>query len=399
MLPSTLNVTNPFWYIFGLIVIVISRVAYQYTMKLLPITSVVTLSAAYVVPSFASRLAPSIPTQIEATSPYGGADSSLLQFPGDWSRHTPPVPIHAHNAYLQPAFVYTALSYGVRSIEVDVWLYKDELYVGHDPFQLTQERTFRTLAVDAVLKSVEQANEGNHAKSNSSSAHFFKDLQVDLGAPDWWGYFGDVSTPIQLLIDIKTDGEKTWPKVVEQLEPLRERGYLTRYADGKIQPGAVLIIGTGNTPADQLVNEHERDVFIDGPLGNFSKPIVGTDSTQSGSQWNSTLAPIASVDFTKITTWTGIDEPSDEAKKNLTAAIDEAHCEWNAHTKESGVRHTAAADFVLLVHPTAAKSIQTRFWNTPQWPIFARDRVNTVLLQLGSDWINADDLEAVSRKF
>ena len=46
-----------------------------------------------------------------------------------------------------------------------------------------------------------------------------------------------------------------------------------------------------------------------------------------------------------------------------------------------------------------AKSIQTRFWNTPQWPIFARDSVNTVLLQLGSDWINADDLEAVSRKF
>lgn len=273
----------------------------------------------------ASRLAPSLPTQIEATTPYGGADSPLLQFPGDWSRKTPPIPVHAHNAYLQPAFVYTALSYGVRSIEVDVWLYRDELYVGHDPFQLTRGRTFSKFAVDAVLKAVEQANAGNAAKNpRGEEAQFFADLQQSLGVPDWWGYYGDVATPIQLLIDIKTDGNETWPKVVEQLQPLRERGYLARYEDGKVIPGAVLVVGTGNTPAEQLVDRHQRDVFIDGPLGNFSKSIGGRDGS---AQWNSTLSPIASVDFAKITSWTGVDEASDEVRQNITKTLDDAHGE------------------------------------------------------------------------
>ncbi|CAO1636631.1 unnamed protein product [Sympodiomycopsis kandeliae] len=319
----------------------------------------------------ASRLAPSLPRQIEATSLYGGADSSLLEFPGDWSRKTPPIPVHAHNAYLQPAYVYTALAYGVRSIEVDVWLYKDELYVGHDPFQLTKERTFTTFCLDAILKAVEQANSGHHARSNSESAQFFKDLQVESGDPSWWGYYGDLSTPIQLMVDLKTDGEKTLPKVIEHLKPLRDRGYLTRYENGIVIPGAVLVVGTGNTPAELLVSKHERDVFVDGPLGNFSKPINGVNSDPQGSQWNSTLAPIASVDFAKITTWNGLNEPTEEATKNLTQTIDQAH----------------------------DKGIQTRFWNTPQWPLFARDRINKVLLQLGADWINADDLEEISRRF
>ena len=30
------------------------------------------------------------------------------------------------------------------------------------------------------------------------------------------------------------------------------------------------------------------------------------------------------------------------------------------------------------------------------WPVYARDRVNKLLLDIGSDWINADDLEAIA---
>lgn len=178
-----------------------------------------------------------------------------------------------------------------------------------------------------------------------------------------------LTAPIQLLIDIKTDGATTWPRVVDELEPLRKAGYLTRYEDGKLISGQILVIGTGNTPIEQVAPKRSRDYFFDGPLGNLTDDGVMVGSHRY--EWNSTLAPIASVDFNKVVTWNGITEAYNEVRANLTRAIKEAH----------------------------AKKIETRFWDTPGWPAFARDRVNTLLLELGSDWINADDLEDIAKRW
>ena len=47
-----------------------------------------------------------------------------------------------------------------------------------------------------------------------------------------------------------------------------------------------------------------------------------------------------------------------------------------------------------LVNDAHERGIRARFWDTPGWPIRARDAVWTELLQDGSDWLNADDLKA-----
>ncbi|EPQ30559.1 uncharacterized protein PFL1_02084 [Pseudozyma flocculosa PF-1] len=316
------------------------------------------------------------PMGVKAYDLYGGRNASILQYPADFNRGTFPLPVHCHNCYeTSGSAFYGALAYGARSLESDVWLNPadKELYVGHDPFSLTRERTFDALTVQPLVEVLEQANRANIAQSDGDEARFFAELQRSLKTPQTFpvnGYFslGVGSTaPIQLLVDIKTDGATTWPYVVRALEPLRKRGWLTRYEDGKLIPGPVLVIGTGNTPIDQVAPLRRRDVFFDGPLGNLSAPLV-IDGTRY--EWNSTLSPLASGSFSKIVgSYKGLDEPSAEVLANISRPIDEAH----------------------------ARGIQTRYWDSPQWPVFARNRINHLMLSAGSDWIGSDDLEHISK--
>lgn len=251
-----------------------------------------------------------------------------------------------------------------------------QLYVGHDPFSLTAERTFHALTVQPLVEAIEQANTANAKYANNSQSSLFGDLQasVSTSSSPWWnGYFSlgvGNTQPLQLLVDVKNDANRSWPLIVKALDPLRKRGFLTRYEHGKVIPGPVIVIGTGGTPVDQLAPEGERDVFLDCELMQLSKPMPKIHGRQY--EWNNTLCAIASTDFADVTSnYMGIHEPSEQVKQNLTGLIHEAH----------------------------QRGIKTRFYDTPAWPIYARDRVNRMLLELGSDWINADDLESVAREF
>jgi hypothetical protein len=50
------------------------------------------------------------------------------------------------------------LSYGVASIEADVWLVNGTLYIGHEAAALTTARTFANLYVEPLLKIVNGQN-------------------------------------------------------------------------------------------------------------------------------------------------------------------------------------------------------------------------------------------------
>lgn len=210
----------------------------------------------------ALRLVPSSPASLSSFSPYGGgADASILSSPADWNRNTFPKPVHSHNDYERPVPVFDALAYGARSIESDVWLNPADgkLYVGHDPFSLSRERTFQALTVQPLLKAIAQANKANSRYHDSEEAAFFAELQKSVATNTslpWNGYYSlgvGSSAPIQLLVDIKTDGHETWPVLVRELEPLRKRGWLTRYENGKLIPGPILVIGYVTGPTTLLL--------------------------------------------------------------------------------------------------------------------------------------------------
>lgn len=166
---------------------------------------------------------------------------------------------------------------------------------------------------------------------------------------------------------MKTSGPETFQAVIETLEPLRQKGYLTTVKGGEsIIPGAVTVIGTGETPLNMVAPVKDRDYFFDAPLAELNDPKY--------SNITNLVSPIASTDFEAVVGKITIDtEPilDDHQIKPLRVQI--------ATAKQRGVG--------------------ARYWNTPYWPIRQRNLVWRTLLREGVALLNADDLDAVTKEF
>jgi hypothetical protein len=57
----------------------------------------------------------------------------------------------------------------------------------------------------------------------------------------------DGGQTLYLFVDVKTDGFTTWPYVVQALQPLREKGWLTRVNGTTVINGPITVVGTGNS--------------------------------------------------------------------------------------------------------------------------------------------------------
>ena len=66
--------------------------------------------------------------------------------------------IHSHNDYWRDVPLYTALSYGVISVEADVWLVNGTLYIGHEIQALTPNRTFDGLYIEPLVQILTNSN-------------------------------------------------------------------------------------------------------------------------------------------------------------------------------------------------------------------------------------------------
>jgi len=51
---------------------------------------------------------------------------------------------------------------------------------------------------------------------------------------------------------------------------------------------------------------------------------------------------------------------------------------------------------IVLTHFLSTGGIKTRFWSAPRWPSFVRDRVWQTLYELETDYLDADDIEAIA---
>ena len=56
------------------------------------------------------------------------------------------------------------------------------------------------------------------------------------------------------------------PFILDAFQPLRQRGYLTTFANGTLTNAAITVIGTGNSPLEQVK-----------ALGYLQAPVVITD--------------------------------------------------------------------------------------------------------------------------
>lgn len=249
--------------------------------------------------------------------------------------------IHSHNDYWRDVPFYTALSVGAISVEADVWLVNNTLYVGHEQSALSTARTFDGLYIQPILDTLHRENPTTAFVSGSSTKN---------------GVFDTSSgQTLYLFVDVKTDGPSTWPYVVKALQPLRAAGYLTTWNGTAFTAGPVTVVGTGNTPLDQVQPVQNRDYFFDANLALLS-------TTQSNI--TASVSPIASTQFSKYF-----------GTINGTS--------FNSSQLATLYSHLSVAN---------AKGIAARYWDTPAWPIKTRNTVWSTLIEAGVGLLNADDL-------
>ncbi|KAJ5317699.1 hypothetical protein N7508_002207 [Penicillium antarcticum] len=215
-----------------------------------------------------------------------------------------------------------------------------------------EQRTLESLYINPILDVLERQNPESPFLTSATKNGVWDTV------PDQTLYF---------FIDVKTSGHETFKAVIDALEPLRAKGYLTTVKDGKtVINGAVTIIGTGETPLDMVAPVKDRDYFFDAPLADLNDPKYA-DIT-------GIVSPVASTDFDKAVGKITVDtDPilSEDQLKALRAQI--------ATANERG--------------------IGARYWNTPYFPIRKRNLVWRTLLREGVILLNADDLDAVTAYF
>ncbi|MCW7944004.1 hypothetical protein AAW14_18655 [Streptomyces hygroscopicus] len=231
---------------------------------------------------------------------------------------------HAHNDYEHPRPLFDALAHRFGSVEADIYLVGDQLLVAHDPVELDPRRTLESLYLDPLADLI-RANHG----------------VVYRG----W------RRPVQLLIDIKTEGSSTYLELDRHLR--RHRHLFTTYAHGCVYPGPLTAVVSGDRAARvPMEAQTVRHAFYDGRLGDL------------GSAAPATFIPLISDNWTLAFGWRG-DGPFPEAERHKLC------------------------DIVARAH---ARRQKVRFWATPDAAGPARDALWGELFDAGVDYFNTDDL-------
>ncbi|CAI4210210.1 unnamed protein product [Parascedosporium putredinis] len=251
-----------------------------------------------------------------------------------------PISCHSHNDYWRREPLFSALKTGCVGVEADVWLVEDDLWIAHERSDLKRGVTFTSLYVEPLVKLLEQRN------------GFFP-------GKGWthYGVYEDYpEQTLALVIDLKSESLETWPLVEAQLQPLRDRGWLTHVSDGKVHPRPITVVGSGATDFSTLrANTTFRDSFFDAPLNALEN-----------SQYDATNSYYASVSFTEYLglSLTGFLTPTQLEK--LKGSVREAH----------------------------ARGLKARYWGAPAWALGVRGRIWKILSDEGVDIVNVDDLQS-----
>jgi hypothetical protein len=236
---------------------------------------------------------------------------------------------HAHNDYEHDRPLLDALEHGFTSVEADVWLVDGELRVAHDLADAKQGVTLESLYLDP-LEDLVRSQPGHSVY------------------PRWDG-------SLQLLIDIKSEGEATYAAIEQELS--EHRDIMSSYTNGTTKTGPVTAVISGNRPLATMQAQEKRFSFYDGRSADL------TTGKPAG------LMPLVSDNWTRLFTWQGLGPMPETERAMLHASVAQAH----------------------------ANGYRVRFWATPDQPGAARDALWTELANAGVDHINTDDLAGLQQ--
>lgn len=190
----------------------------------------------------------------------------------------------AHNDYWHKRPLYDALDNGYSHVEADIYLRSGKLVVAHLLPIFKKKRTLEQLYFKPLLEATKGTN---------------KNTTCPVDA-------------LMLMIDIKSDADKTYAKLCELLESYKE--ILSSYENGKIIKRQVTVVITGKKPYQILKKQHTRLAFIDEDLMK-----VKQDTLSSG------VYQTASCKYSNMTKWDGNGAMPEEDRQRLCAYVAAAH--------------------------------------------------------------------------
>lgn len=196
---------------------------------------------------------------------------------------------HAHNDYEHPVPFFTAYNAGFGSIEADIFLVDNHLYVAHNKKDIDTARTLQSLYLDPLEKVI-QKNKGH--------------------------VYADATKNLLLLIDLKTAAESTLQALLQVLQNYKT---LTGCR------GLKLVI-TGNQPDVSRLTSYPSWLFFDGNL----------NKTYTAEVLNKVA--LFSDNFNNYSSWNGKDIPTEPDIEKIVTAV------TKAHTLNKPIRFWAAPD-------------------------------------------------------
>jgi hypothetical protein len=231
---------------------------------------------------------------------------------------------YAHNDYWHKRPLLDALADGFTYVEADVYLRNSKLIVAHILPCINKKKTLESLYLAPLLKYVQEHTDKETGVSNCA---------------------------LTLMIDIKSDANKTYMAMLPLLE--KYRAILSGYENGEMKLRNVTIVITGHKPIEMIKNKDNRLAFMDEDLrkspGDSSKDVY----------------PIASCKYSNLVKWKG---------KGTISATDIQRLEY----------------YVIEAHKNGRK---VRLWASPE-----NRAVWGELLKCNVDLINTDRLKSL-RKF
>lgn len=180
------------------------------------------------------------------------------------------VKVHSHNDYEQKVPFWYALGAGVSSIEADVFLVNNQLYVSHEEKDIQKSRTFESLYLEPINKALEM----NMINQES----------------------------LQILIDSKTDAKTTLDQIVKSIQK-----YPRITAQNKVK-----FLISGNQPKPEEYTSYPDFIFFDyQKLENLT-----TD------QWKKVA--LVSLSFPQYSKWNGKGGLTEDDLSKVTEVIKKA---------------------------------------------------------------------------
>ena len=219
--------------------------------------------------------------------------------------------MHSHNDYHQRAPFWLAYNAGAKSIEIDVFLKNNELYVAHSKAEIKKDRTIQSLYFNPLQQL----------------ANDYRSIQN-----------------IQFLVDIKTEATTTLNKLAEIMTD-----YPLLFNDS---PQSVKLVISGNRPAQESYGNYPAYILFDGR--NPSEALFPGGEKIA----------IISRNFSDFSHWKGNSNISKKDSVQLQKFIDECHSTkkpvrfWNTADNEQ-VHQTLlnlGADFINTDDPFRVKA-------------------------------------------